>query len=379
MNKFINVYKSYDSIVVDEEDNEYIDCFGQYGSMVVGWNNKEIFSKYHDLLTMVALHKIANSSVHTDIQDMFRETFATITEGFDYRFFIDGGSAAVENALKIAFDWKGGSNPDIVHIDNSFHGLGGYAMSLTSCSKSQTEGFPKFNWTRIMSPAFNMEQSIHELKHALRTKNVAAIICEPIQSKGGDIYFPREFFETIRLLSYQHEALLIFDEIQTGFGATGEWWYHKYLDVQPDILVFGKKAQVSGLAATNRINKGFANSFKTEYRLDSTTGGNIVDMVRSAIYIDYIERHGLLKSLMDISMYFFVRLHEINNIEDIRGIGMLLAFSLKDNKSRNEYFNRLTERVWALKCGQRSIRFRPPLTFSKEDVDEVIKHMKTIT
>jgi L-lysine 6-transaminase len=120
---------------------------------------------------------------------------------------------------------------------------------------------------------------------------ICAILIEPIQSEGGDNHLRTEFMIALRQLADEHEALLIYDEIQTGVGLTGKFWCHQHFgpDARPDIIAFGKKMQVCGILAGKRLDEIEGNVFKVSSRINSTWGGNLVDMVRSSKIMEIIE------------------------------------------------------------------------------------------
>jgi len=382
--------KSNGSWIVDQETGKkYLDCYSQFASQALGWNHPKLKEcNFQD----VAQHKMANSDMYSDTYRQFVNTFSTITQDFGHYFFIDGGALAVENALKAAFDWKfqvepgksvhsDGQNLDIVHLREAFHGRSGYTMSLTNTGELKTKWFPKFKWTRITNPKLfhpvvkgrveNLESlSLQEAHRALEKGNVAAIILEPIQGEGGDNHFRKEYFQELRKLADMHNALLIFDEVQTGLGLTGEMWAYKHFGVVPDILVFGKKTQVCGIAATKRIDIVESNVFSVSGRINSTWGGNIVDMARAKKIIEIIEEEELVENAKRIGVEFLAALEMLPNSEvtNVRGRGLMIAFDLPNEKRRDEVYQKLSDKMMALKCGQKSIRFRPHLTFSSEDV-----------
>jgi L-lysine 6-transaminase len=306
------------------------------------------------------------------------ERFASVTRDFKHYFFIDGGALAVENALKAAFDWKAqrlgytvGMSPslnqsladtlDVVHFTNAFHGRSGYTMSLTNTDPLKTRWFPKFNWTRASNPA-DIEHKMH--------KDVAAIIIEPVQGEGGDIHFNRATFKHLRKMAYKYDSMLIFDEVQTGLGLTGKMWgYKHYSGVIPDMICFGKKTQVCGFCCTDRINNVPNNVFNVSSRVNSTWGGNIVDMVRFCHIIDAIENDNLVQNAKTIGEYLLGKLMATDGISNVRGKGLMIAFDSPNESTRDRMMELLSENMIALKCGNKSIRLRPHLTFSKEDAD----------
>ena len=165
-----------------------------------------------------------------------------------------------------AFDWKvrknlaagkGEKGSQVIHFREAFHGRSGYTLSLTNTADPRKhQYFPKFPWPRVPNPKLTFPMDLAkteaaeaeaiaaiEAAVAQNPDDIACLIVEPIQGEGGDNHFRGEFLRQLRVLADRHEFLLIFDEVQTGFGATGKWWAHQWFDVQPDILAFGKKSQ----------------------------------------------------------------------------------------------------------------------------------------
>ena len=301
----------------------------------------------------------------------FVEAFSDITPDFDYYFFIDGGALGVENALKAAFDWKAKklgythtvdiNNMDVFHLKNAFHGRTGYTLSLTNTTPEKTALFPKFRWTTVEPDWRDIEERMHD--------EVAAIIIEPIQGEGGDNHFPLEFFENLRRIADERDCLLIFDEVQTGLGLTGKMWAYEHFDVVPDMMCFGKKTQVCGFCSTKRIDEVEHNVFNTSGRINSTWGGNIVDMVRFQYIVEAIKEYSLVENARDVGIHLLSNLIKIKQIQRVRGRGLMLAFDLESTERRDEVVSKLQDKMLVLKCGTKSIRLRPALTFSKEDAD----------
>ena len=370
--------KSHGSWIVDAESGKrYLDCYSQFASQPLGWNHPALVEAQNEL-GRVAMHKVANSDMYSKPYVKFVERFASITRDFRHYFFVDGGALAVENALKAAFDWKAqrlgyseemspslnqslADSLDVVHFTNAFHGRSGYTMSLTNTDPLKTRWFPKFNWTRAINPA-DIEHKMH--------KDVAAIIIEPVQGEGGDIHFNRATFRHLRKMAYKYDSMLIFDEVQTGLGLTGKMWgYKHYSGVMPDMICFGKKTQVCGFCCTDRINNVPNNVFNVSSRINSTWGGNLVDMVRFCHIIDAIENDDLVSNTKDVGEYLLGKLATVGGISNVRGKGLMIAFDLPSEELRDKMMGLLAENMISLKCGSKSIRLRPHLTFSKEDAD----------
>lgn len=395
------------SLVVDIENSRgswltdartgrlYLDCFSQFASQPIGWNHPKLLkNKNKDRLMRAAIHKIANADILSVEYADFVQEFASITSDFKYHFFIDGGALAVENALKAAFDWKLqklGWNEDkvneldVIHLDEAFHGRSGYTLSLTNrpWDTTKTKWFPKFAWTRVPNPKMhgdesflNVEvESLKRIESALQKGNVAAVILEPIQGEGGDNHFSDLFFSRLRELTLQYDAMLIFDEVQTGMGLTGKMWAYQHFHVVPDMICFGKKTQVCGFCSTDRIDDVPTNVFHVQSRINSTWGGNFTDMVRSTIFMEIIREDNLVENASEVGHYFLSKLLDMG-LKNARGRGLMLAFDLDNTEKRNEVLKKLEESVLMLPCGQKSIRIRPHLTFSKNDADRAVEFIK---
>ncbi|WP_257094458.1 aminotransferase class III-fold pyridoxal phosphate-dependent enzyme [Sphingobacterium sp. E70] len=205
----------------------------------------------------------------------------------------------MENALKAAFDWKTRLNfaqgiqkeaGQVIHFKQAFHGRSGYTLSLTNTQDPRKYMyFPKFNWPRIVNPKLTYpltpenisqtisveEKAIAEINQAIHDNpnDIACIIIEPIQGEGGDNHFRKEFFQQLRQICDKNEILLIFDEVQTGLGITGKMWAYQHYDIIPDVLAFGKKAQVCGiLASKEKFDQVEHHVFKESSRINSTFG-----------------------------------------------------------------------------------------------------------
>ena len=403
----VDTEKSHGSWVVDKETGkEYLDCYSQFASQALGWNH-EILKAHEKELGQAALHKLANSDMYSEVYAQFVESISEATPDHKHYFFIDGGALAIENALKAAFDWKyrtakdkrplgpDGCNMDVIHFQQAFHGRSGYTMSLTNSGHDRpnnnnikTMYYPKFNWTRVTNPKIhfpmcpekvhNLEvMAIQQIEAALATKRVAAIIIEPIQGEGGDNHFRYEFLKELRRLADENECLLIFDEVQTGVCITGHTWAYEHFQVVPDILVFGKKTQVCGFCATDRIDS-VENVFNTTGRINSTWGGNIVDMARASLIFHEIKRNCLNANSWSVGGHIHQSLLELESskLSNIRGRGMFIAFDLEDTAARDQMIAKLSEKMLVLKSGTKSIRLRPHLTMTKDEGSLVVENIK---
>ena len=407
----VDLEKSRGSHLYNAVDNRsLVDLYGFFGSMAVGFNHP-YFNRadvQRDLLRAAKV-KIANSDVYSGGYAEFVETFDRVV-GFpplERYLFIEGGALAVENCLKAAMDWKvrknmaagrGERGTQIMHFRHAFHGRSGYTMSLTNTDPRKTDLFAKFDWPRVSCPCIDFslpqseletdvikreQQAECEIRDFIQQRNIdiCAIIIEPIQGEGGDNHFRGEWLRKLREICDEHDILLIFDEVQCGMGATGRNWCCEHFDVVPDLLAFGKKAQVCGVMAGPRLDEVEDNAFRLPSRLNSTWGGNFTDMIRSTHYLRIIEQEHLVENAGKVGAYFLSQLRELQNEEPLisaaRGRGVFLAFDLPDAKTREEFWHGFFDLgVLTLRSGENSIRFRPALDITAEVIDEAMDLMR---
>ncbi len=204
--------------------------------------------------------------------------------------------------------------------------------------------------------------------------DIASIIIEPIQGEGGDNHFRKEFFQQLRDICDENEIMLIFDEVQTGIALTGKWWAHQHY-VKPDLIAFGKKTQVCGTLSTDRIDEVEENVFRKPSRINSTWGGNMVDMKRFKRILEVIEEEKLVSNCETMGMHLQSKINELSlkypdKISNARGLGLFCAFDCKDAEMRNFVMTKALENdLLILGCGEKSIRFRPPVTVNREELN----------
>ena len=402
MEQVIDLKKSHGSWLVDARNGrEYLDLFSMFASMPIGYNHPYMMEN-KDRLTHAALNKVTNSDVYSTEMAEFVETVARIAQPdyLPYAFYVEGGTLAVENALKVSFDWKvrknlaagkGAKGGKVLHFKDCFHGRSGYTMSLTdSPDPRKTLYFPKFDWPRVLNPKITFPldeaavaeaeiQSITEIKAAIHANpdDIAALIIEPIQGEGGDNHFREEFFRALRTICDENEILFIYDEVQTGIGLTGKMWAHQHYseDCRPDIISFGKKTQICGIFVSDRVDDVENNVFHESSRLNSTFGGNIVDMVRFTLYLEVIEKEGLVQIAAENGEYVLDKLQALQKkygdvVSNSRGMGHFCAFDLPNGDILNNLLSLIAdEGALMLGCGTHSIRFRPHLNISQDEID----------
>ncbi|GAB3922315.1 L-lysine 6-transaminase [Mucilaginibacter myungsuensis] len=401
MEKSEGVY-IYDS----KHKRKLLDFFTCFASVPLGYNHPKMLADegFKKNLMLAALTNPSNSDIYTEQYAQFVETFSRvgIPDYLPHAFFISGGGLAIENALKAAMDWKVQKNFakghtsekgfKVIHFTHAFHGRTGYTLSLTNTLPVKTKWFAKFDWPRIDTPVMKFPQTeenreelldqeavaIEQIKRAFFTNpdDICAIIIEPVQSEGGDNHIRHGFMKQLRQLADENDAMLIFDEIQTGVGLSGKFWCHQHFgdDARPDIIAFGKKMQVCGILAGKKIDEVDSNVFKIPSRINSTWGGSLVDMVRSTKILEIIEEDNLCGNAATTGEYLQEQLTALSYTNDIisnvRGKGLLSAFDLPNKAIRDQFIAKgLENNVMFLGCAESGIRFRPALTMQPKHID----------
>jgi L-lysine 6-transaminase len=386
--------------LVDARDGtRYLDLFTFFASSALGMNHPALADddEFRAELGRVAVNKPSNSDVYSVPMARFVDTFARVLgdPALPHLFFIDGGALAVENALKIAFDWKSRWNEahdidpalgtKVLHLQKAFHGRSGYTMSLTNTDPNKVARFPKFDWPRIPSPAVHGSADVEADERAAVAAaraafeqyphDIACFIAEPIQGEGGDNHFRPQFLQAMQALCREFDALFVLDEVQTGVGMTGTAWAYQQLGLAPDVVAFGKKAQVCGVMAGGRLDEVPQNVFAVSSRINSTWGGNLTDMVRARRILEVIESDGLIARAAAVGDQLQEGLAGLAirhpSVSDVRGRGLMCAFTMPSAQLRDEVVRRLRadEQVLVLGSGTTSIRFRPALTVPVDELD----------
>lgn len=408
--------KSNGAYIYDSKYNRnLLDFFTCFASVPLGYNhpkmiNDEAFKKN---LFLAALANPSNSDVYTQQYAQFVETFSRvgIPSYLPHAFFIAGGALAVENAIKVSMDWKVQKNfakgytsekgYKVLHFERAFHGRTGYTLSLTNTLPDKTKWFAKFDWPRVPVPEVKFPLSGDNLSRAIATEeaslaqikkaftenkdDICAIIVEPIQSEGGDNHLREEFLIQLKALADENEAFLIYDEVQTGVGLTGKFWCHQHFSekARPDIVAFGKKMQVCGILVGNKVDEIETNVFKVPSRINSTWGGNLVDMVRSTQILQIVEEDRLCDNATKVGAYLKDNLenlsHRFDKMSNVRGRGLLCSFDFPNKDMRNAFISKgLENNVMFLGCGEKTIRFRPALCIEQKHIDEGLTVMEKI-
>jgi len=424
-----DIWESHGSYLRDISGTKYLDMGGFFSTAPIRFDHPRLRDKsFVESIGKAAIYRPSIADFWTIEMAEFVNTFREIATPpyMHHLFFIDGGSLAVENALKAAFDWKVRLNlkkgklksdpqealqplgTKVLHFERAFHGRSGYTLSVTHThDPNKYKYFPKFDWFRLNPPVLRFdvsgqisneeevkkqsEDAVSSIQKILTESadDIAAILIEPIQCEGGDRHIPVEFFIQLRRLADEHDIILIYDEVQTGFGTTGKMWGHEHFDdtARPDIISFAKKSQVGGIIANyekfsmTEVNV-FGNSDACKSRINSTWGGNPVDMIRCTQFMKIIQEDNLIENARKVGDYMLESVQELCRefdtlIENPRGKGVLLGFDAKNPQKQSEIWSAFRdEQLLCLTCGSQTLRFRPHLDLTIEEVDDGMIKMK---
>ncbi len=390
-------------------DKKMLDFFSFFASLPLGHNHPKVMQKsFVRRLGEIAINKPANSDLYTAELAEFVDSFGKLASPkyMKHFFFISGGALGVENGLKTAFDWKVRKNfakghkkevgSKVLHLKGAFHGRTGYTLSLTNTSNiDKTKYFPKFNWPRVLNPTAkfplkgkNLEEtkaaekkSIDQIENAIKKHgdDIAAFLMEPIQGEGGDNHFRKQYHQAVARICRKNDIMLILDEVQSGLGLTGKMWAHQHYDIEPDMIAFGKKTQVCGVMVGKKVDEVEDNVFKVPSRLNSTWGGNLVDMVRAQRYLEVIKNDKLVQNAKKRGEYLMKLLHELeedfpDKISNTRGEGLMCALDTTDPEFRGKLLTQIYKRnMVILPCGDTTIRFRPALVVQDKHLDQAVR------
>jgi L-lysine 6-transaminase len=355
--------KSHNSYLFDiNTGREYLDFFSMYSSMPLGYNHEIFEDGFYDELKKVAHVKIANCEFDSAEKDEFIDAFYNFA-GCNYYsnfHFTCTGALAVECACKLAIEYTGKKR--IVSISNSFHGVQSYGNFTTDRFypvSERLDGFPDFNWPKV--------KDISDFIKEVSSGDVAALLIEPIQSTFGDNYLNKSFIKELCQEAKSRSVPVIFDEIQTGFGVTGDVWYFNKLNILPDIVVFGKKSQVSGIMSRPDL------FYKKNGRVCVTFDGDLVDMLRCKYIIKAYDKFKLLDNASLSGEKISNMLKSINGLCNVRNCGLLLAVDF-DSKNHRDYFTNTLKELGMI-CNptkEKTVRFRPNMAISENEIYNAI-------
>ncbi len=349
----------------DVNGREYIDCVGGQGAANLGHANPKIAAAIAaQAERLIGLPEMFYNDTRAELMDRL----CNLT-GMESIFFCNSGTEAVEAALKFSKVITG--RKEIVATVRGFHGRSMGSLSAT-WEKRYREPFEP------LVPGFSHipYNDVDALDSAI-TDQTAAFIVEIVQGEGGIRPGSPEYFHVAEKICKERGALLIIDEVQSGFGRTGRWYAHQHYDLKPDLLTSAKSLGGGIPFGAVMLRKGF-DKLPTAVH-GSTFGGNPIACAASLAAIDFIEEEHLIEKTAENGAWFLNALREIESplIREVRGLGLMIGMELKQKTA--PYIAQLTERgILVLTAGMTVMRFLPPLVIERSDLEIVVKNVKEV-
>jgi len=347
----------------DVENKKYIDFIAGYGCLNVGHSNKFIVKAVKKQVEKI----IQPSNVYYNLPQVeLAEKLCKIT-GFGSKvFFANSGTESIEGAIKLArkysTDKYGDKRYGVITFGRSFHGRTMGALSATAQPKKQRIFEPLLKGFKYAE--FNNTESVRELID----ENTCAIMLEPVQGEGGVYPADQEFMQDLKDICVKKDILLIFDEVQTGFGRTGNMFAYQNYGIAPDILVVAKSVgggmTIGAIISTDAISKSFTPGVH-----GSTFGGNAASCAAGLAVIDYILNNELSRKSKELGNYFISRLEKLKKkysvISDVRGTGLMVGLEFSEPVASTLVSDALEDGLVINKVSDHTLRFLPPLIIKK--------------
>ena len=356
--------KANDVFVYDTHNNKYLDLYGGHAVISIGHSHPT----YTEAISN-QVHKIGfySNAVQNPLQVELAQRLNTMSSCTDYQLFLcNSGAEANENALKLAsFHTK---KKKVIAFKNSFHGRTSAAVAATDNAKIVA---PLNSQQEVVFLAFN---DLNAVENALQTNEVCAVIIETIQGVGGLEEASTAFFKGLEQLCKQYHTMLILDEIQCGFGRTGDFFAFQKHGIQPDIISMAK-----GMGNGFPIGGVFIHpKIKASYGMLGTTfGGNHLACAASLAVLSVLSSERLLENTQQIAQYFIKQAQTIPQIIAIKGRGLMLGleFGFPIAALRKNLI--MKHRIFTGSSkNPNQLRILPPLTLQKEHVVTFIKALK---
>ncbi len=360
----IKPLRAKDMYVFDENDIKYLDLYGGHAVISIGHSHPEYIKNISSQVSKLGFY---SNSIQNPLQVELAEKLGKLSRCEDYQLFLcNSGAEANENALKLASFHTG--KRKVVSFKNSFHGRTSAAVAATDNPK-------------IVAP-INAQQKVEFLefgdlegvKSILKEGDVCAIIIETIQGIGGLDEVTTEFYQGLSKLCKEYNTVLIVDEIQCGFGRTGDFFAFQKHGIIPDIISMAKGMgngfPIGGILIHPDIKASFG-------LLGTTFGGNHLACMASITVLDVLEKENLMEHAKEASNYFIEKANEISQIKNIKGRGLMLGLEfdfpiaeLRKSLIQNQHIFTGSSKNPNL------LRILPPLTIQKEHIDIFFEALK---
>jgi acetylornithine/N-succinyldiaminopimelate aminotransferase len=375
----IHVVGGHGVYLTDDEGGEYLDLVSGIGVNALGYGNPVI----EDAIAQQSRKLVHVSNLYFHPGQAELALRLTERTGLDRVFFSNSGTEAWEAALKLARAYSGLKRSEghaigtgFLALENSFHGRTMGALATTHKEKYSEPFLPL-----IPGVEFVRFNDVDDLRRKF-SRDVCAVLIEAIQGEGGIRPVSREFFAAARELTQSSGALLIADEIQSGLGRTGAWCAYQHFGIQPDITTLAKPL-AGGLPLGAMLSTEEAARAMHPGLHGSTFGGGPLACAVAVAVIDALERLKMLEHVQTVGGYFKKRLEGLaakhDSVEDVRGMGLMLAMELKSADLAKQTIAKMRERrILVNRTNENVLRFLPPYILDAEHVDAAISALDAI-
>ncbi|MFZ0555463.1 MAG: aspartate aminotransferase family protein [Nitrososphaeraceae archaeon] len=350
--------------VWDDAGKEYIDCMAGYGVALVGHCNDRVVEAIKDQLEKLMVCHM--STYNTTRSIMLKKLSKVVPAGLDKVFFSNSGAEAVETALKFSRKFSG--KPGVISMNGGYHGKTLGALSVTSSEKYRRPFEPLLEYITFV-PYGNTRKLVDSIDDKTGT-----VILEPVQGESGIIMPPPGFIQEVREICSRRSLVLIFDEIQSGFGRTGKMWAAENWNTIPDVVCVAKGIAGGFPMGLTITRPEIMESMKVGEH-SSTFAGNPLACAAASASIDALVIDGLIENSAETGQYFknlLIQLKEKHKIvREIRGLGLMLALELRFDV-RNILMDGISNGILMLYSGRNIIRLLPPLLIDRELVSKFV-------
>jgi len=366
----IVVTRGRGALVWDINGKEYVDCTGSYGVCIVGHSHPKIVEAVRrQAETLISCH----ASFYNDVRSELLQKIVQIApKGLNKVFLSNSGAESVECAIKLARKFSG--KPEIIAMMGAFHGKTMGALSATWDKKYREPFKPLVPEFKHVPP-----DSLEKVREAI-TEKTAAVLVEPIRGEGGIKVPPNGFLPGLREICDEKEVLLIFDEVQTGFGRTGKIFACEHWGVVPDILCFAKSVAGGLPLGVTVAKEDVMASFRVGEHT-TTFSGNPLVCAAACAAIDVLVEERLPERAATLGKYFKEKLEVLQArhkfVREVRGLGLMLGVEMRFDVL-NIILKSMDRGVLVLDAGKTVLRFLPPLVIEKGHIDRVIATLDTI-
>lgn len=360
----ITPVKAVDCIITDENGVEYLDLYSGHGVISIGHTQPHYVAKVKEQLDNIGFY---SNAIQNPLQVELAQKLGELSGYDDYSLFLcSSGAEANENALKLASFHNGKSR--VIAFDNSFHGRTSAAVAVTDNKKIVAP----INAQQVVT--FLPLNQIDLVETELQKGDVCTVIIEGIQGVGGLDEGTTEFFQALEKLCKQYEAVLILDEVQSGYGRSGKFFAHQYHNIKADIICLAK-GMGNGFPIGGIL---IAPHFKASYGLLGTTfGGSHLACAAGIAVLDVIKNEKLMDNVNAVSEYFMKAIQQVPEIIKVKGKGLMLGVEFDFDVSALRKKMIVEKHIFTGSANNKNLlRILPPLTITTAAIDTFITALK---